>query len=116
MSIDPQRDVRLRVAETLADRHDIHAGIDQLAGMSVAQRMEGHCGHSDAGGKLPPCLTAGDGRERGAFEIGEQQGVIRKLSGAKLHAEFKLSLAMVAQRIDQDIGQGDIAASGFSVS
>jgi hypothetical protein len=27
-----------------------------------------------------------------------------------------LSLAMVAQRIDQDIGQGDIAASGFSVS
>ena len=48
MRVNPQRDVGLRMAQTLADCHDINAGVDELAGVSVAQAMEGHIGQSDA--------------------------------------------------------------------
>jgi len=50
MRVNPQRDVGLRMAQTLADCHDINAGVDELAGVSVAQAMEGHIGQSDAWG------------------------------------------------------------------
>jgi hypothetical protein len=35
VSIDAQRDVRLRVTQALADRHDVDVSVDQLAGVSV---------------------------------------------------------------------------------
>ena len=38
--IDPERDVRLRVAEPLGDRDDVDSCIDQLAGVRVPQPVE----------------------------------------------------------------------------
>ena len=77
MRIDSQRDVRLGVTEALADGDDIYALVDKLARMSVPQGVERHFRDADAGREVAPCLAAGDSREWGAFDISEQQGVIR---------------------------------------
>jgi hypothetical protein len=48
--------------------------------------------------------------ERGALEAGEEQNIIRHLTGAEHHTQFKLRLAVLPQGIHQNIGQGDVSA------
>lgn len=54
VGIDPQGNVRLGVAEPLADCHDIHAGINQLAGVGMPQGLECHVGNSETGRVVTP--------------------------------------------------------------
>ena len=52
--VDTQSDVRLGVAKALADRHDVDASIDQLAGVSVPQGVKRHFRHTDTLGVIAP--------------------------------------------------------------
>jgi hypothetical protein len=40
--IDLQRDARIGVPEALADRHDVHAGVDELQGVRVPHAVKCH--------------------------------------------------------------------------
>jgi hypothetical protein len=113
VSVDAQRDVRLGVPKALADGDNIDAGIDELAGVSVPQGMKDDIGQSDTGRKVAPGRADGVPREWGAFDVSEQQDVVRQPSYAKPHAEFELRLAMFAQGIDQNVGQGDVPAASL---
>ena len=96
----------------LRDRDDIHARIDQLAGMGVPQRVERHIRHADALREIAPGRADGIWRERGAVEVREQQRIVRQLP-AQAASVIRAGLAVLPQRVDQDIGQRDVAATGL---
>ena len=73
------------MSQALADGDDINASINQLAGVSVSQRMERQVGHSDAVREVGPCRRLSIWRQRAALDRGEQERVIGKPAGAKLH-------------------------------
>lgn len=78
MRVNPQRNVGLRMARTLADCHDINARVDELAGMSVAQAMEGHIGQSVVTCKVTPSCAdgaTGERAERSEVSVGLRVGV-----------------------------------------
>ena len=48
VGIDAQRDGRVGVPEPLRDRHDVHAGIDELEAWRVPQTVVGDLGTTEA--------------------------------------------------------------------
>jgi hypothetical protein len=69
VGVDAQGDIGLGVTHALADRHDVDVSVDQLAGVSVPQRMERHLWHADLLGVLTPCRADSIPREWGTLNI-----------------------------------------------
>jgi hypothetical protein len=97
MGIDAQGNIRLGMPEPLGNRHDIHARVDKLRGMGVAQVVEAHI-RPEVVQRLGIALLRG----QGTVNAGKQQGIVRSLP----RAEFP-------RRVDQEIGQGDVPAVGL---
>src|SRR5438128_2733610 len=75
--------------------------------------MEGDFRHSQSLSTSGPALTDRRGPDRAALEIGEKQGIVGELTKAEPHAKFELLLAILAQGLDQDVGQGEGATTGL---
>jgi hypothetical protein len=73
VGVNSQGDVWLGVTKALTDRHDVHASVDELAGVGVSQGVVRDFGHADADGVIAPCRADRVGREWGAVKIGKQQ-------------------------------------------
>jgi transposase len=80
MGIDAQGNIRLRVPETLGYRDYIHTGINQLAGVGVAQVVERKIGHLHLVRKIAPRLDTG-----GAMKLTRTQR--RQLEKLSCHVE-----------------------------
>jgi hypothetical protein len=78
--------------------------------VGVAQIVERQIRHFDLRREIAPCLAGSLLRGQGAVKARKQQGVVRELSGAKLEPNFQLRFSELAQRLDQKIGQADVAA------
>jgi hypothetical protein len=72
MGIDLQRDARIGVPEALADRHDVHAGVDELRGVRVPQAVKRHTRHVKALGGVVPSRRHRIRRWHCAVDVGEQ--------------------------------------------
>src|SRR5882724_6486007 len=57
MGIDAQGDIGLRMPESLGNRDDIHAGINQLARVGMPQIVEGEIRHLQLVSKVAPRLA-----------------------------------------------------------
>ena len=55
------------------------------------------------------------GMQRSSVDVGKQQILVLQLPGPEPQPQLKLCLAMLAQHIDQKVGQGDCAAACCSV-
>src|SRR5262249_2354259 len=88
----------------------IDAGVNQLAGVCVPQRVERHLGNTGVVGKIRPCRRYRVRRQRIPLNGREQQRIVVQTPRPGLHPEFKLALSMLPQGLDQNIGQRDIAA------
>jgi hypothetical protein len=51
------------------------------------------------------------GMQRTSVDVGKQQILVLQLPGPEPQPQLKLCLAMLAQHIDQEVGQGDCAAA-----
>ena len=85
--VDTQSDVRLGVAKALADRHDVDASIDQLAGVSVPQGVKRHFRHTDTLGVIAPSRADRIGGEWGTINVGKQQIIVLQPSGPEFEWE-----------------------------
>jgi len=96
--VDAQGNVWLGVAEALADRDDIDAGVDQLAGMGVPQRVERRLRI-----EVRPGCRDGIGRKRFAFEGREDHGIIGQAPGAEFHLALDREVYLLPPALAQEL-------------
>src|SRR5262245_60904269 len=113
MRVDPQRRGRTCVSEPVRNLRDRYSGGNQLRSMSVSQAVK-----RDTEAKLDedivPCRTEGVGVPwaLGAGR-GKHECVARKLAEAERKTQLKLLTTVIAQCLDDDIGQTDHSLSAF---
>ena len=76
----------------------------------MPQRVEGR-GNADRGRRLAPFLAERIGAERTAIETGEDQRVGGQPARAKFHSLLGLTLPLLAQHGDDNVGQRDFTLS-----